>query len=92
MTLTAYFCLLLALPAFAQTASPPANVDPLRSAFLTPPAAARPRVWWHWMNGNVTEEGIRLDLEWMKQRALAVFKTSTPHWAHRKLWTSAWYI
>ncbi len=27
--------------------------------------AARPRVWWHWMNGNVDEEGIKLDLEWM---------------------------
>ena len=39
--------------------------DPLREAFLNPPNAARPRVWWHWMNGNVTKEGIKRDLEWM---------------------------
>lgn len=41
--------------------------DPLADGFRDPPASARPRVWWHWMNGNVTEEGIRLDLEWMKR-------------------------
>src|SRR5689334_12143559 len=41
--------------------------DSLRRDFADPPAAARPRVWWHWMNGNVTKEGIRLDLEWMKR-------------------------
>lgn len=39
----------------------------LEEGFRDPPNAARPRVWWHWMNGNVTEEGIRLDLEWMKR-------------------------
>ena len=48
-----------ALPARAQNA--------LREGFRNPPESARPRVWWHWMNGNVTKEGIRLDLEWMKR-------------------------
>ncbi|MFS2214118.1 glycosyl hydrolase [Telluria sp. Tellsp104] len=33
--------------------------------FKTPPASARPRVWWHWLNGNITKDGIRKDLEWM---------------------------
>jgi hypothetical protein len=28
---------------------------------------SKPRVWWHWMNGDITREGIRLDLEWMKR-------------------------
>jgi hypothetical protein len=41
--------------------------DTLRETFLTPPQAAKPRVWWHWMNGNVTQEGIKLDLEWMQR-------------------------
>ncbi|WP_298170624.1 glycosyl hydrolase [Novosphingobium sp.] len=41
--------------------------DPLADGFRDPPSSARPRVWWHWMNGNITEEGIRLDLEWMKR-------------------------
>ena len=35
--------------------------------FQNPPDEARPRVWWHWMNGNVTEDGIRKDLEWMQR-------------------------
>jgi len=39
----------------------------LEEGFRNPPASARPRVWWHWMNGNITEEGIRLDLEWMSR-------------------------
>ncbi|MEJ0042316.1 MAG: glycosyl hydrolase [Rhizomicrobium sp.] len=41
--------------------------DPLLNGFRVPPQAALPRVWWHWMNGNVTETGIRRDLEWMKR-------------------------
>src|SRR6266849_3436331 len=41
--------------------------DALESGFVDPPDSALPRVWWHWMNGNVTKEGIRLDLEWMKR-------------------------
>jgi hypothetical protein len=41
--------------------------DPLFEAFHSPPDVARPRVWWHWMNGNVTEEGVRLDFQWMKR-------------------------
>ncbi|WP_395400133.1 glycosyl hydrolase [Arthrobacter sp. UC242_113] len=38
----------------------------LFSEFVTPPAPARPRVWWHWMDGNVNEAGIVKDLEWLK--------------------------
>ena len=37
----------------------------LESRFRAPPADARPQVWWHWMNGNVTKEGITADLEAM---------------------------
>ena len=51
----------------AQTpaAPPPDNTDALLRGFLDPPNEARPRVWWHWMNGNISTEGIKLDLEWM---------------------------
>ncbi|MGC4048416.1 MAG: glycosyl hydrolase [Paludibaculum sp.] len=41
--------------------------DKLHQDFMNPPAAARPRVWWHWMNGNITREGIQQDLSWMKR-------------------------
>src|SRR5689334_6319289 len=56
-------CLATALVLVAQDS----GADPLQRGFLDPPASARPGVWWHWMNGNITKEGIRLDLEWMKR-------------------------
>ena len=41
-------------------------VEPsLQREFIAPPDSAKPRMWWHWMDGNVSEKGIELDLEWM---------------------------
>jgi alpha-L-rhamnosidase len=48
--------------------------DPLKRGFEDPPSAARPRVWWHWMNGNITKEGIKLDLDWMHRVGIAGFQ------------------
>lgn len=45
--------------------------DTLYKKFINPPAVARPRVWWHWMNGNITKEGIYKDLTWMKSAGIA---------------------
>lgn len=42
----------------------------LEGGFREPPAYARPHTWWHWMNGNVTREGITADLEAMRQIGL----------------------
>ncbi|MBJ6121631.1 glycosyl hydrolase [Sphingomonas mollis] len=44
--------------------------DPLMNGFREPPQSARPRTWWHWLNGNITEDGIVKDLEWMKRAGL----------------------
>ena len=41
------------------------TADPLVAGFESPPASAKPRVWWHWIDGNVSEEGIRQDLAWL---------------------------
>ena len=41
--------------------------DPLTEGFANPPVSARPRVWWHWMNGNVTKDGIAKDIAWMQR-------------------------
>jgi hypothetical protein len=41
--------------------------DPIIQGFVSPPSSAKPRVWWHWMNGNISKEGIRRDLEWMQR-------------------------
>src|ERR1700740_959101 len=45
----------------------PSRADELAEGFRNPPQSARPRVWWHWMNGNITKEGIRKDMEWMQR-------------------------
>ena len=55
------------LPASAFS-DPPSG--PLDRGFLDPPDSARPHAWWHWMNGNVTREGITADLEAMKRVGL----------------------
>ena len=39
--------------------------DPLQCGFLNPPDSAKSQIWWHWMNGNITKEGIAADLEAM---------------------------
>src|SRR5262252_7113999 len=50
------------------------GTDALKSGFENPPEGAKPRVWWHWMNGNITKEGIKLDLEWMQRAGLGGFQ------------------
>jgi len=44
--------------------------DSLEKGFLNPPNSAKPHTWWHWMNGNISREGITADLEAMKQIGL----------------------
>ena len=46
----------------------------LQQDFKNPPKSARPRVWWHWMNGNISQEGIKLDLEWMHRVGIAGYQ------------------
>lgn len=49
------------------------GIDTLAAIFLDPPHDARPQVWWHWMDGNVSKEGVRKDLEWMKRQGFGGF-------------------
>jgi hypothetical protein len=44
--------------------------DDLPKNFTTPPDAARPWVYWFWLNGNITKEGITADLEAMKNAGI----------------------
>jgi hypothetical protein len=73
------------LLALIVSAACPANADdPLVDGFLNPPPSAKPRVWWHWMNGNVTRAGVKLDLEWMQRIGIGGFQNfdaalNTPH-------------
>ena len=47
-----------------------ALADPLDAGFQQPPDSARPETWWHWMNGNLTREGLGADLQAMKDIGL----------------------
>lgn len=42
--------------------------------FQSPPQSAKPRVWWHWMNGNISKDGIKKDLEWMVKTGIGGFQ------------------
>ena len=72
----------------AQTNNPAA--DSLYKNFVTPPNSAKPRVWWHWMNGNITKDGIRKDLEWMHRVGIGGFQNfdaalATPQIVEKRL-------
>ena len=38
--------------------------------FLNPPREAHAGVWWHWMGGQVSEEGIVKDLDWFRRNGV----------------------
>jgi hypothetical protein len=62
-----FLCLLLvaafAFPVAGQT-------DRMKETFKHPPDEARPWVYWVWMDGNLTREGITADLESMRQAGI----------------------
>ncbi len=62
--------------ALAQNA-PVTPATTLQANFATPPANARPWVYWYFMDGNMTREGIHTDLEAMKKAGIggAIFLT-----------------
>ncbi|WP_035671389.1 glycosyl hydrolase [Flavobacterium sp. 83] len=67
--LIAAFSLMLACSSgYAQNKS-----DNLLKEFATPPNSAKPRVWWHWMNGNISKDGITKDLLWMNRIGIGGF-------------------
>jgi hypothetical protein len=81
----AVLVLVLVATMFGQTSG-----DSLENGFKTPPNSAKPRVWWHWMNGNITKEGIKLDLEWMNRVGIGGFQNfdaslGTPKLVDRRL-------
>jgi hypothetical protein len=82
---TLAFLLLIGISLHAQN-----NNNALLNGFLTPPDAAKPRVWWHWMNGNITKDGIAKDLKWMKRIGIGGFQNfdanlSTPQIVEKRL-------
>lgn len=52
------------------TAAMGPDLASLAAGFAAPPKTAGPQTWWHWMDGNVTKEGITADLEAMQRIGL----------------------
>src|SRR5258708_35577916 len=50
--------------------SSPLLAGDLAVQFASPPASARPWVYWFWNNGNVTRAGITADLEAMRRAGI----------------------
>ncbi len=67
-----FLLLFLPLSVGSVFAQPPG--DPMEQGFRNPPESARPRTWWHWTGANITHEGIRKDLEWMKRVGIGGFQ------------------
>jgi hypothetical protein len=65
--------MLLSVTMFAQKKSLP-TTNSLYKEFQLPGNAALPRVWWHWVDGNITKDGIRKDLLWMKRSGIGGFQ------------------
>lgn len=89
---------LLMLPLLASAAD---NREPyalstaqLAKSFSEPPMQYRPYVWWHWMGSNFSKEGIRRDLEAMKEEGIAgatIFNlTSAVQESHRPVGNCPW--
>ena len=58
---------------FSFSATAQESRDELLKGFINPPVASKPLVWWHWMNGNITKEGIAKDLLWMNRIGIGGF-------------------
>lgn len=63
----------LLLVFFSYSTNAQESRDLLLKGFITPPESSKPRVWWHWMNGNITKDGISKDLLWMNRIGIGGF-------------------
>jgi hypothetical protein len=76
------------LIASAQSKLP--SKDIIFTNFQAPPNTAKPRVWWHWMNGNITKDGVEKDLQWMHRIGIGGFQNfdaamATPQIVEKRL-------
>jgi hypothetical protein len=62
-------CVFLCVLLFSFTPAVSAAVD-LRADFISPPDSARPGVYWYFMDGNMSREGMTADLESMKDAGI----------------------
>ncbi len=64
------FLACLVLTGWISAAGTTGGADGLVSGFTRPPDSARPWVYWTWMDGNLSREGITSDLEAMRKAGI----------------------
>jgi hypothetical protein len=70
-TLSLLLALVLSCPLIAAAEEKPAATDDeLAQSFKSPPPSARPGVYWDWMGGMISREGITKDLEAMAEQGI----------------------
>jgi hypothetical protein len=60
------------------------DADPLARGFTQPPPSAKPWVYWFWINGNISTQGITADLEALQRAGVGGvlwMEASGPWWA-----------
>lgn len=62
-----YLLFVAAAISFNESAAQQKKKDIIEEAFLNPPQSAKPWVFWYWLHGAVSKEGITADLEAMKE-------------------------
>jgi hypothetical protein len=67
---SSFLLVITAIIATSFALADPVCADDLEQGFIAPPDSAKPQTWWHWMNGNITREGITADLESMQRVGL----------------------
>ncbi|MCX5653163.1 MAG: glycosyl hydrolase [Planctomycetota bacterium] len=67
---TAQVCSMLLVAALGAASFGAEAATDLEKGFRQPPASARPWVYWFFMDGNLTREGMTADLEAMKQAGI----------------------
>ena len=63
----AVLAILISFVGMARADEATAASDALEQGFRAPPDSVRPWVYWFWLAGNVTRQGITADLEAMKR-------------------------
>ena len=57
------------------------QVDAIEKEFQNPPNSAKPHTWWHWVNGNISKQGITKDLEALKEVGIGGIQMFNIDWA-----------
>ena len=67
-TFTCLLTVLIILFVVSCSTNPVKTID--TKSFANPPATVGVHTWWHWLDGNITKEGITKDLEAMKEQGI----------------------